>query len=198
MSILSDVSGREFIYWPLPIKALVWLAVFLVILVAGWFFFWSGTVENYNRLVDTEAQLKRTLEDKIKASRGKKELQDQIPTINAQFGELLKLLPTSASVDNLIFDLNQVGASKGIVVKSITGQGEQASAYFVKVPVTIGFQSNFSELGRFVEDLSRLPRIVTVENFNLKRLSTDPANPRLEVTATANTYRNIEPVVAKK
>lgn len=196
MSILNDISGREFIYWPLGVKAIIWLAVFLVILLAGWIFFWSSTVDEYNRLVDTETQLKKTLEEKIRVSQGKKELEDQIPAINEQFGELLKLLPSNASVENLIFDLNQVGASKGIVVRSITGQGESKSAYFVKVPVAVAFQANFVELGRFVEDLSRLPRIVTMENFNLKRVSTDPVNSRLEVTATANTFRNID--TAKK
>lgn len=194
MSVLNDISGREFIYWPLGVKAIIWLGVFLVILVAGWVFFWSSTVESYNRLVETEGQMKKTLEEKIRVSQGKKELQDQIPAINAQFGELLKLLPSNASIENLIFDLNQVGASKGIVVKSITGQGEVVAPYFVRIPVAVAFQANFVELGRFVEDLSRLPRIVTMENFNIRRVSTDPVSSRLEISATANTFRNIDQV----
>lgn len=198
MSIINDISGREFIYWPLSVKALIWLVVFSVMMLAGWFFFWSTTVDNYNRLVDSETEMKKMLEEKIKISQGKKELQDQIPKINQDFGELLKLLPSNASVENLIFDLNQVGASKGIVVRNISGLANEVSAYFVKVPVTVQFQSNFVELGRFVEDLSRLPRIVTMEGFSIQRVSTDPANSKLNISATAHTYRNIEQKPATK
>lgn len=192
MSTISDISGRQFIYWPLGVKAIIWFGIFLIIMVIGWLLFWSSTLAEYDRLVNTENELKRTLDEKIRVSRGKKELQDQIPAINAQFGELLKLLPTNASVDNLIFDLNQVGSSKGITIRSIGGQPESSAAYYVRVPVTIAFQSNYVSLGRFVEDLSRLPRIVTVENFTLKRVSQEPTESNLEVTALANTYRNIE------
>ena len=129
---------------------------------------------------------------KIKLSQGKAELKAQIPKINADFGDLLKLLPSDASVDDLIFDLNQVGASKNISIKTITGKGEERSQYFIRVPVAITFQASFVELGRFVEDLSRLPRLVTMGDFSLNRMSTEPTETRLNVSATAITYRNTQ------
>lgn len=192
MSIVNDISGREFIYWPLSVKAIIWLVLFVFILFGGWFLMWLNTIESYNRSVQKENQLKVTLKEKLRASQGKQELIDQIAKINASFGELLKLLPTTASIDNLIYDLNQVGSSKGITLNTINGLGVVQAEYFVKIPASISFVTNFNELGRFVEDLSRLPRIVTLENFSISRASTEISNNKINVSVVANTYRSVE------
>lgn len=192
MSIVSEISGREFIYWPLPVKAMIWLALFVFILIGGYFLMWSTTIDSYNRSVEREEQLKVTLKEKLRVSQGKKELQEQIVKINESFGELLKLLPSTASIENLIYDLNQVGSSKGIVVKTIEGQPISQQEYFARIPAKITFTTNFVELGRFVEDISRLPRIVTLENFEISRVSSDVSNTQINVTVTANTYRSVE------
>lgn len=192
MALLNDLSGREFIHWPLAVKAMIWITLFLFILICGYFLMWSGTIDNYNRSVNREESLKVTLKQKLRVSQGKKELQVQIQKINESFGELLKLLPTNASIENLIYDINQVGSSKGIIVKTIEGMGIQQKEYFAKIPAKIAFRTNFNELGRFVEDLSKLPRIVTLENFQIKRATDETSNAQIDVIVNANTYRSIE------
>ena len=52
--------------WPLPVQLIVFAAVFVLILAAGWKFDWSGQREQIASLSKKEVNLKETFEKKQK------------------------------------------------------------------------------------------------------------------------------------
>ena len=64
------------------------------------------------------------------------------------------------------------------------------SEYYAELPIQVKLNGGYHELGHFASDVANLPRIVTLNNVELKR---DEKSGDLELQAVAKTYRYLDP-----
>lgn len=117
---------------------------------------------------------------------------------------MLRQLPTSTEMPNLLDDVSNTGKSNGLEFELFKPEADKPLKDFTAKPITIKARGTYHQFGVFVSGVAALPRIVTLENATLEfvndkdiRLGGDAKgakaskakNEPLKIQATLQTYR---------
>lgn len=171
--------------WPLPIKAIFWLLLFAVLCGAGWWFVIKEKQGELERATAQETTLKQQFEAKAFQVANLPELRQQMTDMEAQFGALLRQLPSDTEVPGLLEDITSTGVGAGLEFDSINLQPEIQREYYIELPIQIRVRGSYHELGNFVSGVAGLPRIVTLHDFTIDPVGGD----QLDMSILARTYR---------
>ena len=109
--------------------------------------------------------------------------------IEQAFGALLKQLPTKSEVDALIIDINQAGLGRGLQFDLFKPTPtENFTEFYAERPISLKVTGNYHDLGAFASDISKLPRIVLLNELKIDTLK----DGVLSMEATAKTYRYLD------
>jgi len=177
---------------PLPIKAVLLGALGLVLIGLGYWFMWSPTLEELDQSVAKEKELrgvflaKKSQAIKIDAYR------KQMVEIEKTFGALLKQLPDKSEMDGLLTDVNQAGLGRGLEFELFKPGQETVAEFYAEMPIQIKVLGSYHDLGAFATDVSKLPRIVTLNNLSVQPVNKEAKDGRLVLEAVAKTYRYLD------
>ena len=171
--------------WPVLVKMIFWAFLFAVILAAGWWFVIKGKQAQLQTEVAKEATLKTQFESKAFQVANLPALRQQMVDMEAQFGALLRQLPSDTEVPGLLEDITSTGIGAGLEFDSINLQPEIQREYYIELPIQISVRGSYHELGGFVSGVAGLPRIVTLHDFQIQPVGGD----QLDMNILAKTYR---------
>lgn len=177
---------------PLSVKAVLLGFLAAVIVAAGYWFMWSPAIEELDQSVAKEKELrdvfvvKKSQAVKIEAYR------QQMVEIEKTFGALLKQLPDKSEMDGLLTDINQAGLGRGLEFELFKPGQETVADFYAEMPIQIKVLGSYHDLGAFATDVSKLPRIVTLNNIVIQPITRDAKDGRLVLEATAKTYRYLD------
>lgn len=186
----QNLNMRDVGTWPVLPKIAALLVMALVIIGAGWFFDWDGRMQALEAGKQQENQLKDQYKIKLQQAINLEALKKQKEQVNQYVLALEKQLPSKAEMDALLSDINQAGIGRGLNFELFKPGNVTATEYYAELPISIRIIGGYHDLGAFASDIANLPRIVTLNNFDLK--SDDKAPGRLTLNATAKTYRYLD------
>ena len=176
--------------WPWPFKIVAMLLIFVLILVAGFFVFYQSQLENLDKEEKKEVDLKTVFVEKKRLAVNLEAYQQQRAEIEQSFGALLKQLPTRSEMDALLIDINQAGLGRGLQFDLFKPAAtENLTEFYAERPINLKVNGNYHDLGAFASDISKLPRIVLLNDLNIVA-GKDGA---LSMDAVAKTYRYLDP-----
>ena len=153
--------------WPWLFKLGALIALFIGILVAAFFVTFQGQQESVAKEEKKEADLKTALQEKQRLAVNLESYQQQRQEIEQSFGELLKKLPTKSEIDALVIDINQAGLGRGLQFELFKpAPGENLTEFYAEKPVSLKVIGSYHDLGAFASDVSKLPRIVLLHDFD--------------------------------
>ncbi len=177
--------------WPWPFKIAALLLIFVLILVAAYFVLYQEQLGSLETLEKKETELKTTFLEKKKLAVNLEAYQEQRKEIEQSFGELLKRLPTRSEMDALLIDINQAGLGRGLQFDLFKPAAtETTTEFYAERPIALRVNGNYHDLGAFASDISKLPRIVLLNDLDVKLNAKDGS---LIMDATAKTYRYLDP-----
>ncbi len=154
--------------WPPMPKAIGLLVLFIVLLVAAYFLDWQGQLETKHGLEEQEVKLKDEYKAKKAQAINLDLYQAQLREIDSSFGALLKQLPNRSQMDALLVDINQAGLGRGLQFDLFRpAPGEIMRDFYAELPITLKIVGAYHDMGEFAADISRLPRIVTLNDISL-------------------------------
>ena len=181
----EDLDLTQSGQWPVLVKIIFWAFLFAVILAAGWWFVIKGKQAQLQTEVAKEATLKTQFESKAFQVANLPALRQQMVDMEAQFGALLRQLPSDTEVPGLLEDITSTGIGAGLEFDSINLQPEIQREYYIELPIQISVRGSYHELGGFVSGVAGLPRIVTLHDFQIQPVGGD----QLDMNILAKTYR---------
>jgi type IV pilus assembly protein PilO len=185
----SCLSNKDPGTW-LPIPRFCVLVVITIAVVAvGWLFFWQSQWEEIDREVARESQLKNEWLEAKKASASLELYRQQLEEIDRAFGALLKQLPSKAEVESLLVEVNQAGLGRGLQFELFKLDAEQKKDFYAELPVSVKVSGSYNDMGTFAADISRLPRVVTLNDIDLARA---PATGQMNMSMKLKTFRYLE------
>lgn len=193
---LNKLDLKTLADWPLPTK-LGMLAVLLVaIVVAGWWFDWRGGMEALDTAKQKEAELRSTFTVKKNQAINLDAYKKQLADIEQAFGALLKQLPNKQEMDALITDINQAGLGRGLQFDLFKPEGETLTEFYAETPIRVKVSGGYHDLAAFVSDVSKLSRIVTLQDISIEPTKDGVLN----MDAVVKTYRYLddEEIIAQK
>ena len=193
---LKSIDLKNLPYQSRTVQLIMGAIVIVFILLLAYIFIFSDTNEKINDLKKEEETLKQSYIEKSAAAANLDKLKLELNQINSLFQVLLKQLPTSAEIPNLIQELNENAGKNGLTMESITpsqviqtqssnkdGIGQQL---IETLPYHITLRGNYDQITQFVRDIGKLSRIVTINSIVLKK---NGNNNDFTFTAVANTYK---------
>jgi type IV pilus assembly protein PilO len=200
---LEDFSNIDFKNagnLPLPVKGVLLLILFLVLVGAGYWFLWKPAAENLEKSRATETELRTVFLEKKRQSINLELYKEQMIEIERTFGALLKQLPDKSQMDGLLTDINKVGLARGLEFELFKPGKEVVGDFYAEMPIQIKVVGSYHDLGGFATDVSKLSRIVTLNDVVITsggasrkgKQSSLPGESNLTMEAVAKTYRYLD------
>ncbi len=191
----KNLNPNDIGAWPLFPRMALLFGVFFVVLVAGWWFFWSDQLSSLDAQEQEEQRLRTEYLDKKKQAVNLDLYVEQLNEINRSFGALLKQLPSKAEVDSLLSEINQAGVGRGLSFELFRPGQESVKEFYAELPVAIRLTGNYHDFGGFAEDVGKLSRIVTLNNISIVQPDGKTNSAKrggLVLEATAKTFRYLD------
>ncbi len=176
--------------WALIPKLVVLFAIFVAILVAGWWFVWSDQLGDLENKEKEEGLLKQQFLDKKKQAVNLDLYVRQLDEIDRSFGALLKQLPDKSEIESLLIEINQAGLGRGVQFELFKPGKEQVMEFYAELPIAVRVAGGYHDFGAFAADIAKLPRIVTLNNISIA--AGKDASGSLILDATTKTFRYLD------
>ena len=178
------------------VQLAIGLVILILILTIAYLFMYSDSSERINQLKQEEETLKESYIEKSAKAANLDRLKAELDQINGLFQVLLKQLPTTAEIPNLLQELHECASKNGVTMESITpapaihtnsagGEGESQQV-IETLPYNITITGNYNQITQFVRDIGKLSRIVTINSITLKP---NEKGDKYTLIAVANTYK---------
>jgi len=174
--------------WPLPSKLAALVLLFAALVAAGWWFDWRGGMETLDAAKQKEVQLRGVFVTKKNQAINLESYKKQLEDIEQAFGALLKQLPNKQEMDALITDVNQAGLGRGLQFDLFKPEAETVTEFYAETPIRVKLTGGYHDVAAFVSDVSKLSRIVTLQDISMV-----PAKDGvLNMDAIVKTYRYLD------
>ena len=151
-----------------------------------------ATISN---LENKEQALRNEFTTKAREAANLNDYKDQIAELESLLEAQLRQLPNSNEVANLLDDISFIAQDNGLNLVSIRWESEVKKDIYTELPMSIVVTGTYEQLGSFAADTAALPRIVTIDRFNLERVKTakqatnSADEDLLEMKLLAKTFR---------
>lgn len=191
----NDIDFNNAGSWPMPVKIIVLVAVFFILMIGGYFLLIKDQYSELDRVSIEETKLKQQYEDKAYKVANLEAFRLQMEDMKKSFGVLLKQLPAKTEVPGLLEDITNTGLGSGLEIESIQLKPEVSKEFYVELPMDIVVAGTYHDIASFVSGVASLPRIVTLHDLKIEKITKsggDGASSRiskLKMTVQAKTYR---------
>lgn len=205
---LNHIDLKQAGNLPSAVKAVLLATLFLLIVFLGYYLLWRSAWDSLDEAKAKEQQLRAVYTNKKSIAINLARYQQQMADIEISFGAMLKQLPDRSQMDGLLTDINQAGLGRGLEFELFKPGQETQAEFYAQMPISIKVQGTYHELGAFATDISKLSRIVTLNDLvitNPNKAAGKDAKAKsgdviLTMEAVAKTYRYLdaEELAAKK
>jgi len=193
---LNKLDLKTLADWPLPSKLVALALLCVAIVAAGWWFDWRGGMETLDATKQKEVELRSVFTTKKNQAINLEAYKKQLADIEQAFGALLKQLPNKQEMDALITDVNQAGLGRGLQFDLFKPEAETVSEFYAETPIRVKVTGGYHDVAAFVSDVSKLSRIVTLQDISM----VPSKDGVLNMDAIVKTYRYLdeEETIARK
>ncbi|MBE7515602.1 MAG: type 4a pilus biogenesis protein PilO [Chloracidobacterium sp.] len=153
-----------------------------------WYFVTSGTREEVAKLTDEVAQLQQKNETARLATARISEFRSLFETKSAEYDELKVLLPEQREITNVLQGLQDTANSSRLSVMRFSPRDDVQQDSIMAKPVEVEVDSNFNNVRGFFEAMAKLPRIVSITDFQLSQLPKQTAEKTLHARFVLTAY----------
>ena len=171
----------------------IYLGVYVLLGLLYYFVLYAPKVDQKAALFKTEEELKSG-ELKKKASEDEKAtLAAAQKSLQAELDELSKMLPHGTEIGAFLKGVSETGNRVGLEVRrfDVIDEIPLPEKFYAEVPVNIEVYGDYHTVARFFDELSRLPRIVYVQDISIGDPETVDEDTMVTVTGQAMTFRSL-------
>jgi type IV pilus assembly protein PilO len=196
----NNIDFKNIGSMPMPVKLVLLITLFIVLIGLGYWFLWSPEIGEFDQAKAKEEELRQVFLAKKAQAVKIEAYKQQMIDIEKTFGALLKQLPDKSQMDGLLTDINQAGLGRGLEFELFKPGQESAADFYAEMPIQIKIKGNYHDIGAFATDISKLSRIVTLNDLSIAPMNKDAKDGALIMEAVAKTYRYLDSseVAAKK
>ncbi|PLX41143.1 MAG: hypothetical protein C0608_06680 [Deltaproteobacteria bacterium] len=178
-------------------KALIWAVVGILIGAIYWGTAFRSSVNEINALEKKYTQLDVSLREKQAIAANLPIVKEAVAKLDYHLEQVKKKLPLSEEIPALLKSVSDNGKESGLeAVLFRPGKPTPVPPkyFYAEVPFTMNYQGRYHDLGNFLERISRLPRIVSIDKIDAST-ETYMGNdePILKLNIEARTFRFLPP-----
>lgn len=190
----AELLDQKFI--PLESKYKVLLALVLLILpvVAFYFAYFSPTNDQLVRLENQRITMENKLKEVKAKAQNRDRLRKELEETRLVFQKTARLLPKEQEIPQLLKDISALGRNAGLDFLAFKPGQDTPKDFYAEIPVNINVNGPYHNLGFFLDQVSKLDRIVTVDNIKMGGPKMEAGEMILASSCSLKTYRftNVE------
>lgn len=169
------------------------LLLLLVLIVGGctWFVF-IPQQEEYERLQAENQRLQVKLQQDQRIANNLPKFKAEYEKMKVRLEEALTELPNKQEIPSLLTSLAAVAKDNGLDVVQFRPGKEVNKGFYADVPVSLKLTGTYHQTAMFSYAISKLPRIVNLNNLKLVPGKAVDGRSVLDVSCTATTFRFVE------
>lgn len=171
--------------WPPLIKGIVLIIIFLITLFFGYFLVLSSQISELADGTKLHEKARYEYESKYRLAYNLSAYQQQMIELEVQLAKMLKKLPATHETPGMLDDVTFIATSAGLRISTIKWGSEVEKEFYTELPLYIDVTGSYHQLGQFVSEVAKLPRIVSLHEFVISK---DP-DAKLAFHIVAKTYR---------
>ena len=205
LSEVQNLDPNNMGSWPGGFKAVAIGIICAAVLGAGFYFDTQAQLDEFDRHVRHEQEMKDLFEAKQRKAANLEPLKRQLKEMEQSFGALLRLLPNRTEIEGLLVDISKSGLAAGLEFETFRPASEQPADFYAIQPIEIVVTGDYHKFGEFISAIAALPRIVTVHDIDITSKPAEPSaraaaaasgnrpqQQRLSMSIVAKTYRYLE------
>lgn len=197
MSFIDEINSLDTSNpggWPGSVKVTALVALGVLILFGGYYFFISDMKTNLESLQKKELELKNVYSIKNQKAAQLDAYKEQLEEMEIILQSMLRQLPSKNEMSDLIVDVSQTALASGIENELFEPGVETLKDFYAEKPISLKMKGNYHEFGNFVSGVASLPRVVilTMHDISLKPVGDSIQGGRLLLEGTAKTYRYLD------
>lgn len=154
--------------WHFQLMILVGMAA--LIYSGVWYFVTSETRVEIAALSDQVSILQQKNETARLATQRINEFRSLYASKAVEYEELKVLLPEQREITNVLQGLQDTANDSRLIVMRFSPRDDTQQDVIMAKPVEVEIDSNFTNLRAFFESMAKLPRIVSISDFNITQL----------------------------
>ncbi|HEY4291568.1 type 4a pilus biogenesis protein PilO [Luteibacter sp.] len=185
--------------WPKSIKLFFTGLVFVVVLLAGWYFQISNQQDDLANAEGQEERLKVEFSQKQAKSANLEALEQQLADMQDMLRTLLRQLPSKTEMPELLIDISQTALAAGIENELFQPGPETPKDFYAEKPITLRMVGTYHQFGTFISGVASLPRVVILTLHDVSLSPKDPgkdgkgsSSGQLVLQGTVKTYRYLD------
>jgi type IV pilus assembly protein PilO len=179
--------------WPQWVRLSAAFAAALLVVFLGLYLFVNPEYETLQAEQGKEHTLRQEFETKQKKVAALDAYKDQLKEMERSFGAMLRQLPSKTEVANLLNDISQTRVASSLEEELFEPQHENPKDFYAEIPNRIIEVGSYHQMGNFVSAVAALPRIVTIDEVEIRPVGGQgAAKDLLRMTALAKTYRYLD------
>ena len=149
------------------------------------------TMEEITRRQGERVRLEKEQIDKSAIANNLDQSKRDMAVLERRLAQALTELPNEANIDELIRSLSEIGTKSGLTIQVIEPKAEVRRPLYAEIPIVMGVQGSYHEIGVFLDSVSKLARIVNVTNIKLSTPKTVNEKIQLQASYIATTFRSV-------
>lgn len=170
-------------------RILIFFGIFAILVGPFIYFIYLPKVKKIEDLKKEQQMLDSRLLRAQAKVRQLKHLENEMQKAQAEFKMVKKKLPEQKEIPSLLANISRSGHEAGLEFLLFQPGTEIRKDFYAEIPVSINVSGSYHEVALFFDKVSRLSRIVNIDNINMSGNTTDN---KLSTTCMAITYRFVE------
>lgn len=178
-------------YIPLErkVKIILALLVFILPLVLFYFLSYSPKQKSITQFEQQRIRLEKEVKLAQTAAKDLQKYKDEVEAAEKRFAETAIVLPKKKEIPNLLRNISDLGKGAGLDFLSFKPAQEQPQDFYAEIPVNIKIRGPYHNMGYFLDQVSKLDRIVTVDNIKMSSPKKEGGEMLLNSMCRLVTYR---------
>lgn len=179
-------------------KTAIACLVMIIPCLAFYFLIYGPQTTKIQQLSDTRGKLQTDINKIRQAAARLDQHQAEMAATKDLFDQAAGLLPEKQEIPSLLTAISDHGMNSGLEFLSFVPRPEIARDFYAEIPVDIKVRGPYHNVGIFLDQISKLPRIVTVANIKMGGSTEEGDDIMLNTSFNLLTYRfSQQPAPAK-
>ena len=156
-------------YIPLEkkLKIVIAIILFLLPVVLFYFLWFQPKKEKIVQLVQQKETLTRELQKAKAKAANRAKFQAELDATETLFEETVSLLPKEKEIPSLLTNISALGRGSGLDFLTFKPEADVPKDFYSEIPIEIKVRGPYHNMGVFLDQVSKLDRIVTVANITM-------------------------------
>lgn len=190
---INDFLENQVAKWDIKIKIAILAGTIILIIAAFIFLVWNPKTKQIKQLEKQNSFLQGEIAKVEAIANQLAEHKAEMERVDLQLKAASQLLPQKKEIPSLLTNISEQGTASGLDFVSFQPAPEKPAEFYAEIPVNISVRGSYHQVGNFLDKISKLNRIVTVNNITMGSPQKQDGKMMLNTSFNLVTYRFIEP-----